>query len=161
MQVAYRPGTILSSAFTDGNVLLDICCLCHASIGLDVSDYGCQLVKKLNMKLKVRKPLNGCQEVFGMLNHIKTLGYLSLTELTSLHSLCLHLSPDQSDAQGVITNHFLSGKCVKTNGIFCDSVSSVSTSHPTEGIFPNDLPMLILTVHWKKSQKKPCFMYYT
>ena len=60
MQVAYIPGTILSSAFTDGNVQLDIFRLCCASIGLDASDYGRQLVKKLNMKLKVRKLLNGC-----------------------------------------------------------------------------------------------------
>ena len=87
MQVAYIPGTILSSAFTDGNVPLDIFRLCCASIGLDASDYGHQLVKKLNMKLKVRKPLNGCQEVFGALNRIETLGYRSLAELASLHGL--------------------------------------------------------------------------
>ena len=36
MQVAYRLGTILSSAFTDGNIPLDIFHLCCASIGLDV-----------------------------------------------------------------------------------------------------------------------------
>ena len=87
MQVAYRLGTIFSSAFTDGNIPLVIFCLCCASIGLDASDYGRQLVKKLNMKLKVRKPLNGCQEVFGTLNRIGTLGYRSLAELASLHGL--------------------------------------------------------------------------
>ena len=93
MQVAYRLGTIFSSAFTNGNIPLVIFCLCCASIGLDASDYGRQLVKKLNMKLKVRKPLNGCQEAFDTLNHIETLGYWSLAELNSLHGLCLRLSP--------------------------------------------------------------------
>ena len=150
MQVAYRLGIILSSAFTDGKILLVIFCLCCASISLDASDYGCQLVKKLNMKLKVRKLLNGCQEVFDTLNHIKTLDYRSLTELDSLHGLCLHLSPDQNNSQGIIINHFLSGECVKTNGIFYNSVSSVLMSCPTECIFPNDLPVLILGGALKK-----------
>ena len=118
MQVAHRLGTILPFAFTDGNILLDVFHLCYASISLDASDYGCQLVKKLNIKLKARELLNGCQEVFVTLNCIETLGYQSLIEFASLQGLCLHSSPDQNDARDVAVDHFLSGKCVKTNGIF-------------------------------------------
>ena len=144
MQVTYRLGTILSSAFTNGNILLDIFCLCYASISLDASDYGCQLMKKLDMKLKVREPLDSCQEVFDTLNHIETLGHRSLTELASLHGLCFCSNPDQNNAQDIIANHPLSGDCVKTNGVFCDSVSSVSMSRSKKCVLPDDLPVLIV-----------------
>lgn len=118
VQVAHRLDTILPFAFTNGNIPFDVFHLCYASISLDASDYGCWLVKKLNIKLKVRELLNGCQEVFVTLNCIETLGYQSLIEFASLQGLCLHSSPDQNDARDVAVDHFLSGKCVKMNGIF-------------------------------------------
>jgi len=59
-RVTSRLGSILSSAFTHRNISLDVFRLCCKSIGLDASDYGNQLVKKLSMKLKAREPLNVC-----------------------------------------------------------------------------------------------------
>ena len=111
-------------------------------------------MKKLDMKLKVREPLDSYQEVFDTLNHIETLGHQSLTELASLHGLCFCSNPDQNNAQDIIANHFLSGDCVKTNGVFCDSVSSVSMSCSKECVLPDNLPVLILDGALKKVTKK-------
>ena len=145
VRVVHGLGSILSSAFTHSDIPLDIFRLCCASIGLDTSDYGHQLVSKLNMKLKAREPLN----------RIETLGCRSLAELASLHGLHLHSNSDQNATRDVIANHFLSGECIKTNSAFCDSVSSVPATCSPEHISPADLSVLILDGVLKTVTNKP------
>jgi len=156
MQVAYRLGSILSSAFVHNNILLDTFRLCCASIGLDPRDYGRELVAKLNSKLKAREPLSRCQDLSDILNSVEGLGHRSLTELASLHGLRLRSTPtpDRNDAQDIITNHFLSGECTKANGIFCDPFSSVSSPRPSAGVPLNDLPTQVLEGVLQTATKK-------
>jgi hypothetical protein len=106
------------------------------------------------MKPKAREPLNNCEGTFDTLNRLETLGYCSLTELASLHRLCLQSIPDLNDAQDAIVNHFITGECAKTNGILCGSVSWIAMSHPTERVSPDDLPVLILDGMLKTATKK-------
>ena len=74
-RVAHKLDDILSFAYTYGNISLNIFHLCCASIGLDTSEYGRQLVGKLKMKLKARELFNSCQNVFNTLNCLKSLGH--------------------------------------------------------------------------------------
>ena len=69
------------------------------------------------------------------------------------HGLCVDSSPDQNDARDAIANHFLSGECVKTNSIFCDSVPS-SESRSPERISPGDRSVLVLGGALEKATKK-------
>ena len=126
--MAHQLGIVLASAYTHSNISLDIFRLCCASIGLGTSEYGRQLVGKLNMKLKAREPLNNCEGALDTINRLEALGYRSLTELASLHELCLQSIPDHNDARGAIMNHFISGECGKTNGAITLQVSPIPHS---------------------------------
>ena len=89
MQAAHRLGTILSSAFTKNNISLGEFRRCCASIGLDPSNYGHQLVVRLNAKLRARELLNRCKDASDMITSAEALGHRSLAELASLHGLRL------------------------------------------------------------------------
>jgi len=87
MQVAHRLCSVLSSAFSHNNISLNAFRLCCASIGLDPSDYGCELMARLNSRLKAREPLNRCQDLSDIINSVEGMGHRSLAELASLHGL--------------------------------------------------------------------------
>ena len=153
VQVAYKLGNVLSSAFSHHNIPLDVFRLCCASIGLDPSAYGRELERKLSVKLKTREPLITCQNMFDTFNRIETLCHRSLVELASLHALRLSSNPDQNALRDVIANHFLSGECVKTNGIFCDSAAP-SESCEIQRVSPSGPSVLILDGVLKKATRK-------
>ena len=93
--------------------------------------------------------------MFDALGRLESLGYWSLSELTSFHGFSLHLTPDQDDARDIIVNNFLSGECTKTN--YCDTVSSISMIRSPEYISSNNQPTLILDGTLRTVTKNPCF----
>jgi len=154
MQVAHKLGSILSSSFAHDNIPLNVFRRCCASIGLDPSNYGRELVAKLNSKLKAREPLNCCQGLSDTINSVEALSHRSLTELASLHGLCLPSTPDQNNARDIIVNHFLLGECTKANGIFCDPFSSIPPSRPSGCASVKDLQTLVLEGVLQTATKK-------
>ena len=91
-RVAHKLGSILSSAYTHGNISLGVFRLCCVSIGSDTSEYEHQLVRKLKMKLKARGPFNSCQNMFNTLGRLESLatGYY-LSSLLFMSSLSTRL----------------------------------------------------------------------
>ena len=149
--LAHKLVSTLCHMYTYKNITLDIFRLCCGSLGLNPSEFGRELVKKLGLKLQAWEPLIRCQNVFDTIKQLETLGCQSLIELASFHGFDLPTATNLDNARDMIINHLLTGECTKTDGILCVSTLPRSSEVTT----PDDLSLLVLDGVLRTATKKP------
>ena len=119
--------SLLLVAHQNKSIPLQVFPLCCGSIGLyAITAYpGRELQSKLQRRLKHRKFLIECPDVFCMLNRLELFGVGTISELVSLHGIGSNLSTKDTACDSIV-RHLVSGVCDDMNSELCLSVCSAS-----------------------------------
>ena len=155
IHLSYHLCSLLLAAHQNALIPFHIFSLCCESIGLHATTTfpGRELQSKLQQRLKHRKPLIECQDMFGMLNKLEQLGVGSLSEFIYLHGIEFNFSTKDTALDAIVC-HLITGACDNADGELCPfSVNSTSFAS-SDRSKPIDLQLRILDGVLKTAHRK-------